>query len=269
MYRDILVHLDGTARSMARLELAAGLATRQDGRLTGVFARVDPDKRAIIARRPSDRLSEIMAEAEAAFRQACAGTAVQADWMPMPFGGPDFIIREMAICSRFFDLAVLGQIEEDQAILPAELNEEIIRQSGGPVLTVPFAGAFEGVGQCVLIAWNGSREAARAVRDAMPVLAKAAEVRVLGLHLRTVQEAGLPQVNIIERLRRSGIKATYDVIPPGEIGTMDMVLSCAADAGADLIVMGAFGDEGIPGLGRGAGTRHMLQHMTVPLLMSH
>jgi nucleotide-binding universal stress UspA family protein len=272
MYPDILVHFDGSDRATARLDLAIRLAMRRGGRLTGLFARIDPDERGIIARRASARLVETAARAEEAFRQACAGQELECDWLSLSFGDPDFIIREMAICSRYSDLTVLGQFdpEHDREGLPAELNEEIVRQSGGPVLLVPFAGSFAGIGRRILVAWNGSREAARAVRDAMPFLTAAAEVRVLGLHLRPERpQADLPRVNIAERLRRNGIETAYDVIAPNEVGTMDMILSHAADAGADLLVMGAFGSEGVPGFGRAAGTRFILGHMTIPVLMSH
>ena len=80
---------------------------------------------------------------------------------------------------------MLGQFDpgHDRETLPPGLAEEIVRQSGGPVLLVPYAGSFAATGRSVLVAWNGSREAARAVRDALPLLAAAAEVRVLGLHL--------------------------------------------------------------------------------------
>ncbi len=272
MYPDILVHFDGSERATARLDLAIRLAMRRGGRLTGMFARIDPDERGIIARRASARLIEMASRAEAAFRQACAGQALDCDWLNMPFGDPDFIIRETVICSRYGDLTVLGQFdpEHDRDILPPELNEEIVRQSGGPVLFVPFAGSFASIGRSVMVAWNGSREAARAVRDAMPFLAAAAEVRVLGLHLRPEQpDRDLPRVNIADRLRRNGIETAYDVIAPNEVGTMDMILSHAADVGADLLVMGAFGSEGVPGFGRASGTRFILGHMTIPVLMSH
>ena len=272
MYPDILVHFDGTERAVARLDLAIRLAMRKGGRLTGIFARIDPDARGIIARRASARLIEAAAHAEETFRQACAGQELECDWLGLPFGDPDFIIRELVISSRYADLTVLGQFdpEHDREALPAELNEEIIRQSGGPVLLVPFAGSFTGIGRSVLVAWNGSREAARAVHDAMPILLAATQVRVLGLHVRAERSRqDLPQVNIFERLHRNGIDAAADVIAPNEVGTMDMLLSHAADAGADLIVMGAFGQDGVPGFGRAAGTRYILHHMTVPVLMSH
>ena len=272
MYPDIFVHFDGSERALARLDLAIRLALRPGGRVSGMFARIDPDQRGIIARRASPRLAEAASRAEAVFRQACAAHAVACGWLTLPFGDPDFIIRDLAICCRYADLTVLGQFDpgHDRDILPAEMNEEIVRQSGGPVLLVPFAGSFSGIGRSALVAWNGSREAARAVRDAMPLLAAAEEVRVLGLHVRPEHPpADLPRVNIIERLRRNGIEASYDVIAPNEIGTMDTILSHAAESGADLLVMGAFGHEGVPGFGRAAGTRFILAHMTLPVLMSH
>jgi nucleotide-binding universal stress UspA family protein len=272
MYREILIHIDGSTRAATRLELAVRFARQIGGRLTGVFAQIDPDERGIIAQRPSDRLGEVAAAAEELFRQSCATHALDCDWMRLPFGEHNFIIRELAICSRYYDLTVLGQFdpETDHRVVPAELNEEIVLQSGGPVLIVPFAGTFDSVGKRVMVAWNGSREAARAVRDALPILEAAERVNVLGLHLRTAQaDAELPRVNIVERLKSQGIQAGYDVVAPSSVGTMDMVLSGAADIAADLIVMGGFGQYVFPSFSRGAGTRYILRHMTVPVLMSH
>ena len=272
MYRDILVHLDGTPRAVTRLGVASAFAKHHGERVIGIFAHIDPDERSIVARRSSARLTEMAEAAEAAFRQNCAEFGLDGEWMCLPFGDHNFIIRELAICSRYSDLTVLGQFDPaaDRHVVPAELNEEIILQSGGPVLVVPYAGTFPTLGKKVLVAWNGSREAARALRDALPVLAHAQEVRVLGLHARTARpEIGLPQVNILDRLKNQGIKADYEVIDVEGIGTMDFVLSRAADDDTDLIVMGGFAEYGFPGFGRGAGTRHMLRHMTVPVLFSH
>ena len=186
MSPDIFVHLDGSERATVRLDLAIRLALQRGGRLTGLFARIDPDERGIIAHRASTRLLQAASRAEEMFRHACAARHVACTWLALPFGDPDFIIHDLAMCSRTSDLTVLGQFdpEQDRDILPPALNEEILRQSGGPVLLVPFAGAFDGRFRSVLVAWNGSREAARAVRDAMPFLTAAAEVRVLSVHLR-------------------------------------------------------------------------------------
>ena len=272
MYRQILVHIDGTPRAAVRLDVAVRLAKLAGGDLTGVFAQIDPDERGGIAQRPSERLGQAAVAAEQAFRLACAGQGLAGEWLRLPFGEHNFIIRELAICSRYYDLTVLGQFdpESDHRVVPAELNEEIVLQSGGPVLIVPFAGTFASLGQRVMVAWNGSREAARALRDAMPVLTAAARVSVLGLHLRTAEaDAGLPRINIVDRLHAQGITADYDVVAPSSVGTMDMVLSGAADIAADLIVMGAFAQYVFPSFSRGAGTRYILRHMTVPVLMSH
>ena len=272
MYRDILVQLDGTPRATVRLDVASTFTKHHGERLIGLFAHIDPDERSMVARRSSSSLCEMAAAAEVAFRQKCADVGVDCEWMCLPFGEHNFIIREIAICSRYSDLTILGQFDPttDRHVLPVELNEEIILQSGGPVLVVPYAGTFPSLGKKVLLAWNGSREAARALRDALPVLAHAQEVRVLGLHARIARpEIDLPQINILNRLKNQGIKADYEVIDVDGIGPMDFVLSRAADDDADMIVMGGFGGYGLPGFSRGAGTRHMLRHMTVPVMFSH
>lgn len=273
MYKEILVQLDSGERTAERLRLAMDLAKRFGGQVSGLFAQLDRSGPSIVARRGSDHYLQAAVESEAAFQAAVAESGVPAAWRKLPFGEHNFVIRETVICSRYADLTIVGQYDAERArhLVPDDLNEQLLLESGGPVLFVPYAGHFATVGQRVQIAWNGSREAARAVRDAMPFLQTAAEVRVLALHSREhhSDDLDLPQVSIVDRLAVHGIKARYEVLKPEGIGVMDLILSRSADEGSDMIVMGAHGDYGFPYLHRGSGTRHILRHMTVPVLMAH
>lgn len=272
MYKTILLHLDSGERTAVRLRIALAVAQRFGARLIGVFAQLDHDAISLVARRASDHLVAAGDAAEASFREAAAAAGVAADFVRLPHGEHSFVIREMVICSRFADLVVVGQYEAGRAggLVPAELNEELILNSGGPVLVLPYAGRFETLGERVMVAWNGSREAARAVRDALPLIAGAREVRVLGLHVHDDRSAeDLPKLNIVSRLADDGIAAKYEVLAPQDIGVMDMILSRCADEGSDLLVMGGHGQYGFPYLHRGSGTRHILRHMTLPVLMAH
>lgn len=271
MYNDILVHIDGGRRCQVRLDLALGLARRFDARLIGVFAQLDHDAPSIVAGRAGERLLAAAETAKAAFLAAAEAAAVRHEWLPLPHGEPNLLIRELVICGRYADLVVLGQYDaqHDRDRLPPELNEEMILQSGSPILLVPHSGRFPTLGDHVMVAWNGSRECARAVHDALPLIRDAGTVRVLGLHAHHDPAAATPKLNIVSRLAGLGIEPRYDVLAPQDIGVMDMILSRCADVEADLLVMGAHGHYGFPFLHRGAGTKHILRHMTVPVLMAH
>jgi nucleotide-binding universal stress UspA family protein len=140
------------------------------------------------------------------------------------------------------------------------------------VLVIPNTGSFATVGERVAVAWNASKEAARALNDAKPLLRVARSVTVLSL--RGPEDADpssmveVPKVDIIDHLAACGVEAQFERLAGEHIGKMDMLLSRLCDVGADLVVMGAHGHYGL-GLKRGSGTRYVLAHMTVPVLMSN
>lgn len=273
MYKDILVQMDSGERAAERLRIGIDLAKRFGARMTGLFAQLDRNAPSIVARRGSEHFQQAAVEAEATFRAATAAAGLETEWRKLPFGEHNFVIRETVICARYADLTIVGQYDAERGrhLVPDDLNEQLVLECGGPVLIVPYAGQFATAGKRVQIAWNGSRESARAVRDAMPFLQTADEVRILALHSREqhIEDLDLPRVSIVDRMAAQGIAARYEVLKPEGIGVMDLILSRSADEGSDMIVMGAHGDYGFPYLHRGSGTRHILRHMTVPVLMAH
>jgi nucleotide-binding universal stress UspA family protein len=143
--------------------------------------------------------------------------------------------------------------------------------SGRPILVVPYAGRFETVGRCVLIAWNVSREAARAVADAMPLLAAADVVTVLAVDPPPGPggDGDLPGADIALHLGRHGVEAQIERTVSADVPIGEVLLSRAADLGADLLVMGAYGHSRTRELLLGGATRSILASMTIPVLMSH
>ena len=139
--------------------------------------------------------------------------------------------------------------------------------SGRPVLVVPYAGRHEGLGSRVLVAWNASREAARAVHDALPLLTRARSVVVLAVD--PPDEDHIPGADIAAHLAHHGVhvEARHTVAPDIEVG--DELLNLISDLGADLLVMGAYGRSRWREAVFGGATRHILAHMTVPVLMAH
>ncbi|HLO78643.1 MAG TPA: universal stress protein, partial [Magnetospirillum sp.] len=202
------------------------------------------------------------------FTQSVANAGVPVRWWSVAHGEAGHVLHETVLAARFHDLIVLGQ-HHDGKDAPEELVEHAILQSGRPVLVLPAVGAYPSVGTNVLLAWNGSREAARALHDAMPLLEGAANVEILTVRGQPPKtgDVPLPPLSIHDHLAAHGVTVSRDVLAGEDIGVMDLLLSRAFDQGADLLVMGAHGGYHLPFF-RGAGTRHILRHMTLPVMMS-
>jgi nucleotide-binding universal stress UspA family protein len=136
------------------------------------------------------------------------------------------------------------------------------------VLVVPYVGHFSEVGRHPLIAWNNARESARALSDALALIQGCDEAHVLSFSARL--EDGEASCAEVERhLATHGIQAKSEVILVENFGIMDVLLNRVSDRSADLLVMGAHAHIGFPFDTRGTGTRYILRHMTVPVLMSN
>src|SRR5512134_3397998 len=162
----LLVHLDKSDASAIRADVAIGLAERFGARITALYAVCDPDVPSLASRN------------RYVFVERAAGKA-QAD-----IGSDDLqVSRAVVLRSRDADMVVLGQYDPQTAdgSVPEALGEHTVLHAGRPVLVVPHAGHFRVFGQRPVVAWNASREAARAVHDARPLLGFADEVTVLAL----------------------------------------------------------------------------------------
>jgi nucleotide-binding universal stress UspA family protein len=140
---------------------------------------------------------------------------------------------------------------------------------GRPVVALPYAGHVGTFAENVLIAWDGSREAARAVADALPLLRRARFVTVTVVHRMhgTVAPEG---IDVAAFLQRHGIHASFSTVPRvAGISTGETLLNRLSDLHADLLVMGAYGHPRVQERVLGGVTRTMLETMTVPVLMSH
>lgn len=271
--KDILVHLDSSRHASARVAAAIGLARRTGARLTGLFAQADADRMAATARRPSDHFRTAADEAAALFTDMTVSAGLDTRWWQMPHGEPGITVAEFAFCARYFDLVLMGQTDAKEDVVPDEMVEQVILNCARPVLVLPHAGTYATIGQRIMVAWNAGKESTRAVHDALPLLQTAKAVTVLSMRSRAADDnaatiAAMPRVEILDHLRANGVPAEGEHLPDENIGKMDMLLSRACDLGADLLVMGAHGQYGLLGL-RGSGTRYVLRHMTLPVLMSN
>jgi nucleotide-binding universal stress UspA family protein len=149
--------------------------------------------------------------------------------------------------------------------------EAALIDSGRPVLAIPYAGNFESIGQRVLVGWNASREASRAVHDALPLLAKAESTCVfLANPKRGLAAHGEePGADIARHLARHGLKVEVAKTVADDVADSALLLNHASDMGADLLVMGAYGHSRLREFILGGVTRSLLREMTVPVLLSH
>jgi nucleotide-binding universal stress UspA family protein len=278
--RDILVHLDATPRAAARLDVAAQLAQRLQAHLTGLFVLDIPlpvfaggevagaaAVADLIEAMRADGLKDA-AQVEAAFREKLRRDGLAGEWRLAEgiTGG------QLALHGRYADLVVVGQAAPDDATVGGSAAIEVaLFQTGRPVLVVPHAGPVTSLGKRVLVGWNASREASRALHDALPLIAGAESVTVLTINAEPgVDSHGEePGADIARHLARHGLKVTVRRIVGAEIGAGDMLLNEAADLGADLLVMGGYGHSRFREFMLGGATRTLLGQMTVPVLMSH
>lgn len=272
-FRDLLVHLDSSPRAAERLGLAIALARAHGARLTGLFAESCSLGPSLVARRDPQNIARAARESKALFEARTDGAEVATRWWQLEGdGGGDYahVVGRTVLCCRYADLAVFGQQRGDEALVPDSLVEQVIADAGRPVLVVPSIGHYAELGRRVVIAWSGSREAARALNDALPLLQRAEKVTVLSLQLPSegASHGGFPPVNVVEHLRAHGIEATYERTVVGDLDVVDQVLNRACDEGADLTVMGAYGLRGGAGVKRSETTRALLETMTTPALLS-
>jgi nucleotide-binding universal stress UspA family protein len=276
----LLVVLDSDAASRGRIALAAALAERFASHLVGLYplpipqaprhlgyydpALLDPFFRELRA-----QAQEVSDKEREAFEHAASLRGLSAEWRVVDEGPQS----DPALHARYVDLTILGQLDPDRsdADLVRPRPEHVTLASGRPILVVPYAGRFETVGRRVLIGWNATREATRAVNDAMPLLAAAEVVTVLSIDAREGPDAHgeLPGADISLHLARHDVKAEVERTVSAGIPAGEVLLSRAADLGADLLVIGAYGHSRVRELLLGGATRSILQSMTVPVLMSH
>ena len=277
-YRSIFVHVDDGDDTARRLDIATRLATMYPAELVGAYLvpghNPSPFTSAMMAseivrRRMRQNVDDVRA-AEARFRAAATAAGVDQVAWRSPFGDPfDVAVLE----SRYSDLAVLGQPDRDHpnAAFNTELANAVLMLSGRPVLFVPVYGVEKTLGERILIAWKDSRESARAVADALPLLKDAKEVHAVAItpdedesrrDTRTDQQ-------VRHFLSRHNVDAVVKRVVAQDIDAGELLLSHAADISADLIVMGGYSRPRITQLVWGGVTSVLLNSMTIPVLMSH
>lgn len=275
MLKDILVHLDNSKQNDARFEVAVSLAKANEAHLTGIYTVSRPVIPPFIEAQISAEVIGAqlsMAEEEgqaviAKFKELASAEGLSVEGRLVESEPIDALVRH----ARYADLLVLGQANPDigNVGMDDDLPDRIVLSSGRPVLLVPYAGRFRGLPEIVVVAWDASRQSTRAVNDALPILRLAKKVSVLSINPDDHDHGDLPGADICLHLARHGVNAIAQHVTSNELKAADILLSRAADEGADMIVMGGYGHARWRELVLGGFTRHMLAHMTVPVLMSN
>lgn len=278
-YKTILVHIDRGTRRSERLEVALRLAAAFNAHLIGMYAlsalripayALSASAETLLEAAEQHR-NEALRQAREAFDAACQRyVGIEAEWRSSDQDALEAVLTS----ARYSDLVVVGQHDpySDQDCGTNErFVEELVLTASRPVLVVPYAGHFVNPFKKIVIAWNASPQASRAVAAAMPLLQRADEVRVAVFDAgkSDAEHGEVPGADLALHLARHGVKAivTEQGSPNGDVGSG--ILSRAADFGSDLIVMGAYSHSRARERILGGATRTLLASMTVPVLTAH
>jgi nucleotide-binding universal stress UspA family protein len=270
MPKDILVHVDHADLSQGPLEAAIYLAERYNAHLSGIhvtslfhYVAAHDIWVAGLWEACKDELRAAAERAQESFKKATTRAGIGGEWHHIDADPVTTVIDY----GRVVDLIVLGQPAENASPVAREVADKIPLAAGRPVLFVPEAWSGS-IGNRVLVAWNNSREAARAVNDALPLLKQAEKVTVMA-----VDPPGRPEqvssVDIATHLARHGVRAQAVRETALDYLVGEKLFKQAQSQRADLIVMGAYGHSRIRETMLGGVTRYMFLHMAMPVLMSH
>ncbi len=176
---------------------------------------------------------------------------------------------EIGRLGRRFDLIIVGQPNRQKSLPDEVVDEGVLFESGRPVIFVPFIHKGGVTLDRIMVCWDGSRTAARAIADAMPILKKAKQVEVVIISDKPGKADEVPGADLGQHLARHGLKIDVKRITSPDTDVPSTILSYAADSSADMIVMGGYGHSRLREFVLGGATRGMLEAMTVPVLMSH
>jgi nucleotide-binding universal stress UspA family protein len=276
--KNILIYIDDSDQVENRLDVAVKLAQTHEAHLAAVYAIPEPFLPpyadggyvpADLLESQSERARERAAAARTSFEERMSRAGIEGEWREAEGYAADVV----GLNAKYADLTLVGQANPDdpQNYPNPGLPAEVALSSGRPVLVVPYVGVSHDIGRNVLVAWNGSREATRAINDAMPILERAEKVTILAVNPRKGggDHGDVPSADMALHLARHGVKAEAAQTVATDIDVGDIILSRLSDLGADLVVMGAYGHSRMRELMMGGVTRDLLRHMTVPVLMSH
>lgn len=276
-YSDILVHLTDDPRNEAKAAAAFHLAQRFNAHVTALYTLPPPQHLYYMGeyvppelfQRQADEARTAAAKAKVEFEAVAGKQGITVDWLE----SERLPLEALESQGRAFDLIVLGQPDpnpKNPMTVPAGVDvlpHELALRAGRPILAIPYAGSYPIIGNRVLVGWNGSKEATRAVHDAMPFLTAASKVIVFGINQEGSR--GTTGAELARHLARHGVKVEVAHTVVEDMGLGEALLSAVADQGADLLVMGAYGHSRLREMVFGGVTETVLSSMTVPVLLGN
>ncbi len=277
MLKNLLVHIPSERQIRQIIESAISLARKHTAHLDAVSIGFETTNVGLAVDSGAAIATVFEIEHESALARANAALAIfEAEarnagiaYGLQPFTGfPTETAVMTGTLARLYDLTIVLQPDPDRDTFDNTIPQEILFQSGGPVLFIPYThkGPFEP--KHIGIAWDGSRQAARAVRDATPFLTRAQRITVISIN-ETEMPSEVSAATLMAHLARHGLSARSEHMTADHADIQPTILSVAADADVDMIVMGGYGHSRLKERLLGGVTRGMLQSMTVPTLMSH
>jgi nucleotide-binding universal stress UspA family protein len=275
MIKDIVVNLGLGAQDPAG-DFAVSVADTFKAHVLGVAFAYEPIiPGTVMGGIPPEIIESQIAEsnkkartATARFEQAAMRAGVSAENLIMTTsisGAADRLGR----LGRRFDLVVVGQAGRQKSLPDEVVDEGVLFESGRPVIFVPFIQKAGLKLDRVMLCWDGSRAATRAIADALPFLKKAKQVEIVMVSAGKPKSDEIAGADLGQHLARHGLKVDVKRITSPDIDVSSTILSYAADSSADMIVMGGYGHSRLREFVLGGVTRGLLESMTVPVLMSH
>jgi nucleotide-binding universal stress UspA family protein len=276
MIKDIIVNLSVTKNGSTVGNYAVSVAATLQAHLTGLAFIYDPivpiSGTGYI---PADVIESQRADNETAAEAAIkdfttatdrAGISAEPLMLTASLTGAG---DQFARMGRRFDLVIVGQAQPEMSTMEQIIGETTLFESGRPMIMVPYIQKAPFKTDNVMICWDGSRTAARAVADAIPILGESSRIEIVSVTSERGKEDEIEGADIGQHLARHGLKVDVHRVSRGNIDVADALLSHAADSAADLMVMGGYGHSRLREFVLGGVTRSIFQSMTLPVLLSH
>jgi nucleotide-binding universal stress UspA family protein len=263
--KNILVHLDTQAHTEQRLECSLALARQHGARIIGLFVVTHP----LLSPAEQDAISAEW-QLKEMFERKVTQAGIIAELQRVDVNVLQRSVAEVVNhYACFADLVVVGQADyrSRHKFGTTDLPARVILGSGRPVLIMPYAGTFGLVGESTLVAWKAGRESTRALSDALPILKRSGQAQIFEVNPTEQGRGDLDR--LCAHLADHGVCARAETSIVTEIGIGDVLLNRVADGGNDLLVMGAYAYTHFGTYVLGDIARHILRHMTVPVIMSH
>jgi nucleotide-binding universal stress UspA family protein len=276
MIKDIVVNLGVGEKVSPAGDYAVSVAVAFDAHLAGIAFLYDPIVPVSGAGYiPAEVIETQERDNEAATKAALdrftaasarAGVTAEPLTLSASFAG---VGEQFGRIARRFDLSIVGQAEPETSGVEEIIAESALFESGRPVIVVPYIQKAPLKLDRVMVCWDGSRAAARAIADAMPLLHRAGRVEVVIVANERGKKDEIEGADMGAHLARHGLNVEVNRTALGDIDVADVILSHAADAGSDFIVMGGYGHSRLREFVLGGVTRSIMRSMTAPVLMSH